>query len=492
MEEPNRKPVIKYTQLFINNEWVNSVSGKTFPTINPCTEEKICDVQEGDKMDVDLAVAAAKDAFKRGSAWRKMDASNRGRLLAKLADLMERDLKYLASLETLDNGKPYTDSIGDIEASIQTFRYYAGWADKITGQTIPVDGDFFTYTKHEPVGVCGQIIPWNYPVMMVAWKWGPALACGNTVVMKPAEQTPLTALYCGALIKEAGFPPGVVNIVTGYGPTAGAAVAEHLDVDKVAFTGSTEIGKVVMRAASESNMKRVSLELGGKSPFVIFQDADVDDAVQWAHSGIMNNHGQNCCAASRTFVHADIYDEFVAKSKTAAENRTIGDPWEAGTMQGPQIDEAQFKKIMEMIESGKQQGAKLECGGVRFGEKGYFIKPTVFSNATDEMRITKEEIFGPVQTIIKFTDVEEAIERANATTYGLAAGVYTKDINRAFTFADGLKGGNVWVNCYDVISPNQPFGGFKQSGHGRELGEYALKEYTEVKCVTIKIPQKNS
>ncbi|XP_060071263.1 aldehyde dehydrogenase 1A1-like [Ylistrum balloti] len=492
MSDAKRNPEIKYTQIFINNEFCDSVSGKVFPTINPCTGVKICEVQEGDKADVDKAVKSARVAVKRGSPWRRMDASKRGKLLSKFADLLERDKDYIASLETIDNGKPYADSLDDIHASADVMRYYAGWADKNSGKTIPSDGDLFTFTRHEPMGVCGQIIPWNYPVMMLAWKLGPALACGNTVVVKPAEQTPLSALYCAFLLKEAGFPPGVVNIVPGYGPTAGAAISEHMDVDKVAFTGSTEVGKLVMQAAGASNLKRVSLELGGKSPLIIFADSDIDAAVYWAHAGIMNNHGQNCCAGSRTFVEESIYNEFVEKSKQMAEFRMVGDPFEDATQQGPQVDEEQLNKILSYVEAGKAEGAKLECGGERHGSEGFFIKPTVFSNVTNEMKIAKEEIFGPVQTIIKFKDLDEAIEKANTTTYGLAAGVITKDIDKAMTFAQNVDAGSVWINCYDMLTPQTPFGGFKQSGQGRELGEYALKEYTEIKTVTMMVQEKNS
>lgn len=492
MASPQRNPEIKFTKIFINNEWCDSVSGKTFPTINPCTGEIICQIQEGDKADVDKAVAAAKNAFKRGSPWRRMDASKRGKLLYKLAELIARDVDYIASLETLDNGKPFNDSVDDINVTVDFLKYYAGWADKNHGQTIPSDGDLITFTRHEPVGVCGQIIPWNYPLMMVAWKFGPALACGNTCVLKPAEQTPLTALYCASLIKEAGFPPGVVNIVPGYGPTAGAAIAEHMDVDKVAFTGSTEVGKLIMQAAGKSNLKRVSLELGGKSPLIIFSDADLDTAAYWAHAASMNNHGQNCVAGSRTFVQDTIYDEFVKKCVEFAQYRSVGDPFEDGTQQGPQIDETQMNKILSYIDSGKAEGAKLECGGCRQGDKGYFIQPTVFSNVTDNMKIAREEIFGPVQSIIKFSTLDEVLDRANNTTYGLGGGVITKDINTAMMCVQGLQAGSVWVNCYDQLTPQTPFGGFKQSGQGRELGQYALKEYTEVKTVSIMIPEKNS
>lgn len=494
MSDPEGKPdtKVKYTQLFINNEWRNSASEKTFPVINPATEEVICNVQEADKADVDAAVAAARAAFSFGSPWRTMDASKRGQLINKFADLIARDLEYISNIETLDNGKPFFDAVEDVRATVGVFRYFAGWCDKIHGKTIPVDGTFFTYTRHEPVGVCGQIIPWNYPIMMVAWKLAPALACGNTVVLKPAEQTPLSALYCASLLKEAGFPPGVVNIVPGYGPTAGAAISEHMDVDKVCFTGSTEVGKLIMQAAGRSNLKRVSLELGGKSPLIIFADADLDEAATWAHGAIMANHGQNCCAGSRTFVEESVYDKFVEKAKALAENRTVGDPYDALSMQGPLIDQEQFQKVLGYCKSGEEQGAKLQTGGVKVGEKGYFLRPTVFSEVTDDMRIAKEEIFGPVQSIIKFKDLAEVTERANRTSYGLAAGVITNDINKALTLANTLQAGTVWINCYDILTPQTPFGGFKQSGHGRELGEYALQEYTEIKTVTIKVPNKNS
>ena len=486
-------PEVKYTKIFINNEWRDAVSGKTFPTINPATGEKICDVAEGDKADVDRATAAARDAFKLGSTWRTMDASQRGVLLNKLADLIERDREYLARLETLDNGKPISDSIsGDLPETIKCYRYYAGWADKIQGKTIPVDGSFMTFTRHEPVGVCGQIIPWNYPISMQAWKLAPALCAGNTVVLKPAEQTPLTALYIASLIVEAGFPPGVVNIVPGYGPTAGAAISSHPDIDKVAFTGSTEVGRLIQQAAGASNLKRVTLELGGKSPVIIFADADLDYAVEVSHEALFSNQGQCCSAGTRTFVEESIYDEFVKKSIEMARERELGDPFDSDVEQGPQIDQEQFDKIMDLIESGKKEGAKLGCGGNRFGDKGFFIEPTVFSDVQDNMRIATEEIFGPVMQILKFKTMSEVIQRANNTCYGLAAAVFTKDIEKALTMTEAISAGTVWVNCYNVAEAQTPFGGFKQSGNGRELGEYGLQQYSEIKTVTIKLPQKNS
>ncbi|XP_077997198.1 aldehyde dehydrogenase, mitochondrial-like [Glandiceps talaboti] len=491
--QPQTSPDIQCNKLFVNNEWVDSASGKTFATINPTTGEKICDVSEGDKADVDIAVKAAREAFKLGSPWRTMDASDRGVLLNKLADLIERDREYIASLETLDNGKPFQIAYAaDLALSIKCLRYYAGWADKTHGKTIPIDGNYFCYTRHEPVGVCGQIIPWNFPLLMQAWKLGPALATGNTIVMKPAEQTPLSALYVASLIKEAGFPAGVVNLIPGYGPTAGAAIAEHMDVDKVAFTGSTEVGHLILQAAGRSNLKKTTLELGGKSPNIVFSDADIGDAVETSHFALFFNQGQCCCAGSRTFVHEDVYDEFVARSVARAQKRSVGNPFDSSIEQGPQVDEEQMNKILHLIESGKQEGAKLLCGGSRVGDKGYFIQPTVFSDVGDNMRIAQEEIFGPVMQIMKFKDINEVIERANNTSYGLAAAVHTTDVNKALMIANGVRAGTVWINCYDVFGAQAPFGGYKMSGSGRELGEYGLEAYTEVKTVTIQIPQKNA
>lgn len=491
--DPIRQPPVKYSKLFINNEWVDAQSGKTFPTINPATGEKICDVAEGDKADVEKAVKAARKAFQLGSPWRRLDASERGNLLNKLADLLERDRKYLASLETLDNGKPYAYSfLADLALSIKYYRYYAGWANKIHGKTIPVDGDYFGYTRHEPIGVCGQIIPWNFPLLMQAWKLGPAIATGNTVVMKPAEQTPLTALYVAELCREAGFPPGVINVVPGYGPTAGAAIAEHMDVDKLAFTGSTEIGQLVAQMASRSNLKKVTLELGGKSPTIIFADADLKHAVETAHFGLFFNQGQCCCAATRIFVEEKVYDEFVEHSVELAKKRAVGDPFDLKVEQGPQIDEDQLNKIVTLIESGKKEGAKLCTGGKRKGNQGYFVEPTVFADVEDKMRIAREEIFGPVMQILKFKSTDEVIERANNSNYGLAGSVFTKSIDKALYVSNSLRAGSVWVNCYNVFDAAAPFGGYKMSGVGREGGEYGLENYTQVKTVFVKIPQKNS
>jgi aldehyde dehydrogenase (NAD+) len=487
MSSPAENKVrISATKLLINNRWVASESGKTFATVNPSTGEEICQVAEADAADVEKAVKAARAAFEHGP-WKKMAASERGRLMNRLADLMEQNADELARLESLDNGKPYKIAKAvDVAASVSCYRYFAGWADKIHGKTIPIDGDYFCYTRHEAVGVVGQIIPWNFPLLMQAWKLAPALATGNTVVMKPAEQTPLSALRMGELIVEAGFPEGVVNMLPGFGPTAGAAIANHMDVDKVAFTGSTEVGHLIMGAAAKSNLKRVTLELGGKSPNIVFADTDMNDAVEGAHFGLFFNHGQCCCAGSRVFVEEKIYDEFVEKSGARAAKRTVGDPFDPKTEQGPQVDEAQFDKVMSYIDSGRSEGAKLVCGGARVGDRGYFIQPTVFADVQDDMKIAKEEIFGPVMSIIPFKSVDEVVQRANRTEYGLAAAVWTRDIKKAHQIADSVRAGTVWVNCYNVLDPRSPFGGFKQSGIGRELGEYGLQQYTEVKSVIMK------
>lgn len=492
MPAPEKNPSIMYTGIFIDNEWHRSKTGKTFPTVNPATGQVIADVQEAGAADIDVAVNAANKAFKLGSPWRTMDASQRGVLLNRLADLLQRDRAYLASLETLDNGKPYTTAYGfDVPASVAALRYYAGWADKNHGQVIPMDGQYFAYTRHEPVGVCGQIIPWNFPLLMMAWKLGPALATGNVVVLKPAEQTPLTALYVAQLTKEAGFPNGVVNVVPGFG-TAGAALVAHDNVDKIAFTGSTEVGQLIKKEAAMSKLKRTTLELGGKSPNIILKDSDLDQAVETAHFGLFFNMGQCCCAGSRTFVEDSIYDEFVEKSAARAKSRVVGDPFDMNVEQGPQIDQEQMEKIFSMIKSGKDQGAELVSGGTRVGDKGYYVAPTVFANVTDDMTIAKEEIFGPVQQILKFTSLNEVINRANNTDYGLAAAVFTKDIDKANYIVQGLRAGTVWVNTYNALAPQVPFGGFKMSGHGREMGSYGLEAYTEVKSVIVKVNQKNS
>ncbi len=476
---------ITATKLLIGNRWVEAASGKTFPTINPATGEEICRVAEADTEDVDRAVKSARTAFEHGP-WRRMAAAERGLLLHRLADLIEKHADELARLEALDNGKPSgVARSADLPLTIACYRYYAGWADKIQGRTIPISGNYFCYTRLEPVGVVGQIIPWNFPLLMQAWKLAPALACGNTVVLKPAEQTPLTALRVGELILEAGFPEGVVNILPGYGPTAGQAIARHMDVDKVAFTGSTEVGHLIMEAAAQTNLKRVTLELGGKSPNIVFADADLDKAVEGAHFALFFNQGQCCCAGSRLFVERQAYDEFVNRSTDRAKRRKVGDPFDPDTEQGPQVDQDQFNKVMSYIEAGRREGAKLMCGGERAGDRGYFVQPTVFAGVEDEMKIAREEIFGPVMSIIPFDTIDEVVERSNRTAYGLAAAVWTRDISKAHAIAGSVRAGTVWVNCYDVFDAAAPFGGFKQSGMGRELGEYGLQQYSEVKTVTV-------
>jgi aldehyde dehydrogenase (NAD+) len=483
--EPRRKASRSLqTKMLIDGKWRDSVSGKTFATLNPATEEVIAEVAEGDAADIDLAVKAARKAFETGP-WHKTDARDRGLLLNRLADLIEKHSDELAELETLDNGKPIRESRNaDLPLVIDCFRYYAGWADKIHGQTVPIRGNYFCYTKREPVGVCGQIIPWNFPMLMVAWKWGPALAAGCTVVLKPAEQTPLTALRLGELALEAGFPPGVINIVPGFGETAGDALVKHPSVDKIAFTGEVRTAQIIMRNAAET-LKRITFELGGKSPNIVFADANIDAAVEGSFLGLYLNQGQCCCAGSRLFVEDSIHDQFVERLATKAKSRKLGDPFDPATEQGPQVDKAQFDKIMSYIAKGREQGAKCVTGGERFGQKGFFIQPTIFDEVKDDMAIACDEIFGPVMSIIRFKEIEEVVERANRTDYGLAAAVWTRDIGKAHAIANRVRAGTVWVNCYDVFDAAAPFGGFKRSGIGRELGEKSLDNYTELKTVTV-------
>ena len=483
---PATAPKVRKTRMLIDGEWVDSLSGKTFATLNPATEETIAEIAQGGPEDIHRAAVAARRAFDEGP-WPRMDARDRVRLLDRLADLIEQNTDELAALETLDNGKPISDSRNvDLPLVIDCFRYYAGWADKIHGETIPIRGNYFCYTRREPIGVCGQIIPWNFPLLMVAWKWGPALAAGNTVVLKPAEQTPLSALRLGELAMEAGFPPGVINIVPGFGETAGAALVKHPQVDKIAFTGEYITAQSIMRDASDT-LKRLSFELGGKSPNIVFADADLDAAVEGAFFGLFFNQGQCCCAGSRLFVEDRIHDEFARRLAEKAGKQTLGDPFDAATEQGPQVDQAQYDKVLRYIERGKAEGATCLAGGTVVEGKGYYVKPTVFDDVNDDMAIATDEIFGPVMSILRFKDIDEVITRSNNTFYGLAAAVWTRDVGKAHRIAHSLRAGTVWINCFDVFDAAAPFGGYKMSGVGRELGEYALEHYTELKTVTMSL-----
>lgn len=402
---------------FINNEFIKGVDGKTFETVNPTNEKPITSVYEASEKDVDIAVKAAREALE--GSWKKVTPSDRGRMLTKLADLFEREMETLASIEALDNGKAITMAKVDVANAAGCLRYYGGWADKIHGQTIDTNSETLSYTRHEPVGVCGQIIPWNFPILMWAWKIGPAIATGNTVIIKTAEQTPLSGLYAAKLIVEAGFPPGVINIISGFGRVAGAAISSHMDIDKVAFTGSTLVGRTILQAAAKSNLKKVTLELGGKSPNIVFEDADIDNAISWANFGIFFNHGQCCCAGSRLLVQESIHDKFVARFKERAAQNKLGNPFEGDTFQGPQVSQLQFDRIMEYINHGKNEGATVALGGERHGSEGYFIKPTVFTDVTTDMKIAQEEIFGPVIAVTKFKDEADAIRIANSSNYGM-------------------------------------------------------------------------
>lgn len=474
------------TGLFINNEFVKAVDGKTFEVINPSDESVICSVQEATEKDVDIAVAAARKAFE--GEWRNVTPEQRGKYLCKLADLFEENADLLAAVEALDNGKAFSMARNvDVPGCAGCLRYYGGWADKIEGKIIDTEPGTFSYTKKEPVGVCGQIIPWNFPLLMWAWKIGPAIATGNTVVIKTAEQTPLSALIAANLIKKAGFPPGVINVISGFGKVAGAAISSHMDVDKVAFTGSTVVGRQIMKAAAGSNLKKVTLELGGKSPNIVFEDADIDNAISWVNFGIFFNHGQCCCAGSRIYVQESIYDKFIERFRERAAANKVGDPFAQETFQGPQVSQVQFDRIMSYIDAGKKAGAKVETGGERLGDKGFFIKPTIFSGVTEDMKIMQEEIFGPVCAISKFKTKDEAIRLGNSTTYGLAAAVHTKNLNTAIEVSNALRAGTVWVNQYNMIHWQLPFGGFKESGIGRELGEVALDNYLQTKTVSIRL-----
>jgi aldehyde dehydrogenase (NAD+) len=482
-----KPPKVKDQPLFIGGKFVDGSSDKTFAAINPATGKTICQVAEADTADVNRAVQAARKALESGP-WKKMDAAERGRRLYKLADLTDQHAEELAALESLNSGKTIRDARGDLQGVANTLRYYAGWADKIEGRTVPVRGTFLSYTLRQPVGVVGQIIPWNFPLLMLAWKWGPALACGNTVVMKLAEQTPITGMRMAELALEAGFPDGVINVLNGYGETTGAALVAHPGVDKIAFTGHYETAKIIQKSAADT-LKRCTFELGGKSPNVIFADCDLDQAVAGAFHAIYFHGGQCCTAGSRLFVEEKVRTDFVKRLADKARHRKVGDPLDEGTEQGPQVSQEQMDKILGYVELGQKQGAKLLTGGKRVGDDGFFVEPTIFDNVKDDMAIAKDEIFGPVVSVLPFQKVEEVVERANNTHYGLAAAVWTKDIDKAHLFAREVKAGTVWVNCYHVVDTTTPFGGFKMSGQGRENGEAALEHYTEVKTVTIKLSQ---
>jgi len=474
-------------RLWIANQWVDAQTGATFATVNPATGEEITRVAEARSEDVDLAVQAARAAME-DTAWRRMNPHKRSRLLWKLADAIEANADELAALETADNGKPYFESRKvDLPSIVENFRYFAGMADKVEGSTIPVAGAFLNYTLREPVGVVGIITPWNFPLSLAAWKVAPALATGNAVVLKPAEQTPLTALRLGELAAEVGFPAGVLNVVTGFGPTAGSALVKHPGVDAIAFTGSTDVGRIVMREAAET-LKKVSLELGGKSPNIVFADADLKAAVRGATTGIFYGKGEVCAAGSRVLVERSVYDAFVEQFAARAESMTIGDPMESTTRLGAIVSEEQVERILGYVEAGKAEGARLVTGGERatVNGKGNFVKATVFADVAPEMKIAREEIFGPVAAVLPFEDEEDAVRTANLTIYGLASGIWTRDVAKAHRVAEAIHAGTVWVNTYNQYDSASPFGGYKLSGFGRDLGwEAALEKYTQVKSVWV-------
>ncbi|MGQ0561231.1 MAG: aldehyde dehydrogenase family protein [Gemmatimonadota bacterium] len=474
-------------RLFIANQWADASSKQTFPTYNPATGDVISEVASADAADIDAAVSAARRAFE-DPKWRNLDAADRGLLLWHIADAIELRTEQLVRLEVINNGKPLREAQIDIREAIESFRYYAGWTTKLQGDTLPVRGNVLNYTLREPVGVVGAIIPWNFPLLMAAWKVAPALACGNTVVLKPAEQTPLSALELAAIAAGAGLPPGVLNVLPGLGETAGAALVKHAGVDKIAFTGSTQVGKLIMREAADS-LKKVSLELGGKSPNIIFEDAAVDAAVRGSFAAIYYNTGQTCTAGSRLLVHESIKDQVVEKLAERARKMVPGDPLDARTRLGPVISQAQLERVLGYIQKGSAEGARLVAGGKRLAyngeERGYWIEPTIFDEVKPDARIAQEEIFGPVLATLTFRDEEEALAIANDTIYGLAAGVWTSNVKRAHRVARRLEAGTVWVNTYHPLDAASPFGGYKQSGYGRELGAYALDLYTQIKSVWV-------
>jgi aldehyde dehydrogenase (NAD+) len=474
-------------RLFIGGEWSDASGGGRMETLHPATGEVLTETAEGTADDVDRAVAAARAAF-TDPKWRRMDAADRGVLLWRMADIMERRSAELARLETLDNGKPIREAQIDIRQAIDALRYYAGWTTKLQGDTLPVRGNMLNYTLREPLGVVGAIIPWNFPLLMAVWKVAPALACGNTLVLKPAEQTPLSALELAAIAAEAGVPAGVLNVVTGYGETAGAALVRHADVDKIAFTGSTAVGRVIMREAAAS-LKKVSLELGGKSPNIVLADADLDAAARGAFSAIFYNTGQCCTAGSRLLVHESVREELLSRIVDRAGKMQPGDPLDHKTRLGPVISQEQMERVLGYIEQGRSEGAEVLVGGGRAAyngeERGFWVQPTIFDGVQPGHCIAQEEIFGPVLAVMSFADEDEALATANSTIYGLAAGVWTRDIKRAHRFARELEAGTVWINTYHPGDAASPFGGYKQSGFGRELGQYSLDLYTQIKSVWV-------
>jgi aldehyde dehydrogenase (NAD+) len=480
---------VKPGKLFIGGKWVDAASGKTFPTINPATAETITVLAEGDERDVAAAVEAARKAFESGP-WPEMSASDRGKILWKIGDLIDKYNEELGTLETLDNGKPVFESRQvDLPMVAEVFRYYAGWATKIHGETVPVRGPFLNYTLREPIGVVAAIVPWNFPLLLASWKVAPALAAGNTVVLKPAPWTSLTALRLAEICQEAGLPEGVLNVLTGSTRELGRALVRHPGVDKIAFTGSTQTGQEIARASADT-LKRVTLELGGKSPNIVFADADLDAAVRGATIGIFYGKGEVCAAGSRLFVDRKIHDDFLQKLVDRTKKTQPGDPLDPKTRFGALVSEEQMQKVLGYIEKGKAEGAKLVAGGERAtvgNGKGCFVQPTVFDGVRNDMTIAREEIFGPVLAAIEFGDIDEAVREANNSPYGLAAAVWTRDIAKAHRVARKLQAGTVWINTYNNFDPAAAFGGYKMSGYGRELGLHALEHYTQVKSVWVNL-----